>query len=224
MARWSFTTKVNGAGNTIDASHINDLQTAIVAIEPYNNFTAPPTSSWSWLTTQGSASVAQNSDGEILLTVPGVSGDNIRMYGRSLVASSNYTVTMYLDPTYPAQDSIFAGMAVRESSSGKIVTWGPGNASSVVHIATIKWTNATTYSADYSRIVTNRYHLTPKWYRVRDDATNRYYEWSHNGTTWQTHTSALRTDFLTPDQVGICINHNNGSGTAYLNMRSYAEV
>ena len=29
----SFTTKVNGAGNTIDASHVNDLQSEVTAIE-----------------------------------------------------------------------------------------------------------------------------------------------------------------------------------------------
>lgn len=225
MPRWSFSTKVNGAGHVIDAADVNGLQTAIQAIEPYSLFTTVPASGWSWLTTQGGASVSTDPTyGDLLLTVPSVSGDNIRFYGRTLVATSNYTVTVYLQPTYPPIDSVFAGLCLRESSTGKIITFGPGEASSISHIAAIKWTNATTFSADYTRPATTRLPFTPNWYRWRDDGTTRYAEYSQNGVTWQTLSSALRTDFMTADQVGLGINFNQTGATAYLQMRSYSEV
>jgi hypothetical protein len=38
--------------------------------------------------------------------------------------------------------------------------------------------------------------------RIRDDNTNRYYEYSYNGVDWVALYSATRTDFLIPDQIG----------------------
>jgi hypothetical protein len=224
MPRWSFSTKVNGAGHVIDAADVNGLQTAIQAIEPYSLFTTVPASGWSWLTTQGGASVSTDPTyGDITMTVPAVAGDNHRLYGRTLVAGSNYTVTVYLEPTYQQNNSIYAGLTLRESSSGKLITWGPGFGSDAI-IGALKWTNATTYSADYIRTVIQHFHGLPHWFRWRDDGTTRYAEFSYDGTLWVTHQSALRTDFLTADQVGFSIDNTNTGANAYLKLRSYAEV
>ena len=53
----------------------------------------------------------------------------------------------------------------------------------------------------------------PNWLRIRDDGTNRYFDYSYNGVDWTPFSSSGRTDFLgtAPNQIGIKA-RNNGSG------------
>lgn len=48
----------------------------------------------------------------------------------------------------------------------------------------------------------------PDWHRIRDDGTNLYYDVSSDGVSWVNLYSFSRTAFLTPSQVGVCIDPN----------------
>lgn len=184
----------------------------------------PPTSGWS-TTTMGSATVAADKDGR-LITAPSAAGDNWRVEYRTLTPTSNYTFTAYIEHMSAYVDGSYSGLVLRNSSSGSMVIFGPDLVPSngaATRIRAMKWTNATTYSADYGT-ARKSYELPggaiPKWFRIRDDGTTRYFEYSPNGIDWFPFTTTSRTDFITPDQIGWGISNQAGSN-AYLRTRSF---
>lgn len=104
-----------------------------------------------------------------------------------------------------------AGVYVRESSSGKVITWGMINRDTGgLQGDVIKWTNPTTFSASYFSLVSQLFYcidVPPKifFWRIRCDGTNRYYEWSWNGDRWIIFWQTTATDYLTADQGGIYV-------------------
>lgn len=189
--------------------------------------TAPPSASWS-TTTLGSATFAAGLGGR-LLTTPSAAGENLRVEYRTLTPSSNYTFTAHLEHISAFADSSYSGIVLRNSSSGSMIMFGPDlliTASGFARVRVTKWTNATTYSADYGTAKVS-YTLPggviPKWYRIRDDATNRYFEHSINGVDWLLFHSIGRTDFITPDQVGWGASNSTGS-TSLTRLRSWSVV
>jgi hypothetical protein len=99
------------------------------------------------------------------------------------------------------------GLVVRQSSDGKIITFGPNAAAfppGSVNVSVHKWTSATVFSATYSGSEIPIYGLV-HWLRFTDNGTNRIFYHSHDGQTWVQHHSVGRTDFLTADQVGFFV-------------------
>jgi len=183
-------------------------------------FTSPPGSGWT-TTTLGSATIGADKDGR-LLTVPAVAGDNWRVEYRTPAATSNYTLTAYLDHGFLNQASCFAGICLR-SSGGAYVTFGPATASGM-KLALLKWNSATSYNADYIRWdIANLLGRLPNWYRFRDDGTTRFAEISFNGVDWITVHSVGRTDFLTMSQIGWGADFNTSGVTNTLRLRSWKE-
>lgn len=183
----------------------------------------PPSASWS-TTTLGSATVAANKGGR-LFTVVSAAGTNMRVEYRTLSPASNYTATFYFEATFPLANQSVVGIFLRNSTSGSLINFGPAydtgtGASPYMQVS--KWTNATTFSANY-QVTSIPTVFSINWWRIRDDATNRYYEYSSNGMQWVTFYSGGRTDFITPDQIGWGALNNSGT-TAYLQMRSFSVV
>jgi hypothetical protein len=114
------------------------------------------------------------------------------------------------------------GIALRNSSSGSLITffWGFDSGSGGWVLSLWKWTNVTTLSASYAQPVLN---VPPRALRFRDNGTNRFAEYTHNGIDWVTYFSVGRTDFITPDQIGWGGNNNSGK-TAYVRLRSLSVV
>lgn len=188
--------------------------------------TEPPSASWT-TTTLGSSTIAADKGGR-LLTMVSAAGDNWRAEYRTLSPTSNYSLTAYLEHGSVYADSSYAGIFLRLNSSGAFIVFGPDmvvTSSGAPRLRAMKWTNATTFSADYG---TPRfgYQLSggviPKWFRIRDNATNRFFEYSQNGIDWVlfTTTSILRTDFITPDQVGWGGSNSSGSN-GFVRLRSF---
>lgn len=199
--------------------------------------TAPPSSGWT-TSTLGSATITSSLDGR-LVTAPFVSGsNNWRTEYRTLSPTSNYTFTVYLEPSAdtPTSGSFFdTGLILRNGTSGSFIHFGmsqyidstSGNCQWLV-IAQ-KWTNATTFSADYFSSTSGkdvgRYpsaSLFIRWLRIVDDGTNRKFQYSLNGVDWATIYSIGRTDFITPDQVGWGVDNNSISGTGYCRLRHWS--
>lgn len=183
----------------------------------------PPSASWT-TTTLGSATFAADKGGR-LLTDPSVSGWNLRAEYRTLTPTSNYTFTTYLDLAAFGANTSIAGMVLR-SSAGATITFGPSfdtaTSAAGFTLRTTKWTNDGTPSANY--VVQTQGQLTgagiPPWLRIRDDGTNRFFEYSYDGVTWAPHASHGRTDFLTPTLIGWG-EGNNASGSTH-NMRLWS--
>ena len=184
-------------------------------------FLADPPSSGLTTSSLGSAAFSASLDGR-LLTCPTAAGDNWRIEYKSLSPTSNYTATAYLDPvSAPVANSWFTGIVLVETSSGKLIHFGPGSSSGFIAHAS-KWNSVTSFNAHYvasalSAVDSNR--EVPRWLRITDNGTNRVFEYSYNSTDWITAHTVGRTDFITPDAIGWGANNNCGS-TVLLRCRS----
>lgn len=179
--------------------------------------TPPPSTSWSWVN-QGAAATATELGGE-RVTAP-TSTRNWRLRTRTLTPSSNYAASAFVEVAAAAANAWYSGVGLRNSSSGSFITFGPAlDATNLSHLAVYRWTNATTVSAAQLAKVTYTLPggVIPNWYRVRDDGTNRYFDYSINGVDWITVYSEGRTVFITPDQ--FCFGASNEGSGADLTFR-----
>jgi hypothetical protein len=182
----------------------------------------PPSAGWS-TTTLGSSTFAADKGGR-LLTMPSASGNNLRIEYRTLSPTINYTATAIIDPLQIPTTSSNGGLALRNSSSGSLVTffWGLDSGSGGWLLELWQWTSAGAAGGaptpTYKQLVMNS---PPRGYRFRDDGTNRNAEYTYNGIDWTPYVSIGRTDFITPDQVGWGGNNNTGI-TALCRLRSFA--
>lgn len=134
-----------------------------------------------------------------------------------------YTVTVHFDCWNTATTG-FNGFNLMflNSSSGAFsniqVAWSnPAAAPPYPAIYVEKWTNYNTFSAEYTHLYYPTVsststpgnihgHAYPNWLRIKDDGTtNRYYYYSFDGLHWNTLYTVARTDFVTPNAVGISL-------------------
>lgn len=186
---------------------------------PIFPLTAPPVvADFAWVN-QGSAA-ASDSKGTLSMTAPTNSGDSLRVLKKS-APSTPYTIIAAILPTLIGANYCKASLCWRESSSGKIIDFGVGFSTSFQLSAT-KWTNATTYSADYASATL--LPLTVVFLRIADDGANRECSYSADGQNWIQIHSVGRTDFMTADEVGILLNVNNTNYTAAMTLLSWQQL
>ena len=107
----------------------------------------------------------------------------------------------------PQRNYFGYGLLWRESSSGKIHNSGiiydnNGAGVSQPNYYDRKYTTATAISASYGAyILADGF----KWFRIKDDNTNRIAQISIDGQNWIQAFSVGRTDFITANQVGFWI-------------------
>jgi len=192
---------------------------------PLGWMTAPPSSGWSWVN-QGGASVAADADA-ILLTAPS-STRNWRLRTRTLSPSSNYTATAFVEAAGTSGVTAWwTGIVLRNSSSGSFIHFGPqNNATTGATLGVTRWTNTTTFRANSA--VPAVYALPggcmPNWLRIRDDGSNRYFEFSHNGVDWNLAFSEGRTAFITPDQFCLGANNEATGADCKIRLRSLSGI
>ncbi len=187
--------------------------------------TAPPTSSWT-TTTLGSATIAASLDGR-LNTCPSAAGDNWRIEYRTLSPTSNYTFTVFLESLLYHSNLCKTAIILRNGTSGNFISFGLSydtGSFGGYGIQTIKYSNPTTGIAIYSSQSAAQLPFgLPKWLRIRDDGTNRFFEFSDNGIDWMLHYSVGRTDYITPDQIGWGTDNSSGQ-TIKARLRSWSVV
>ena len=186
---------------------------------PIYKLTPPPTSGWTWVN-QGTAAV-DTTYGGIYISQAAVAADLQHLYVRP-VPSGAYTITAMLLINLPYGLFTGAGLTFRESSSGKIHTFGVRWLSTTQFvIAGFKWTNATTFSASYFE---QSHQQSIIWFRIADDGSNRICSVSSDGQHWIARHTIGRTDFLTADQVGIFINSNSANVPIGMNLLSWEQT
>ncbi|RFZ11176.1 hypothetical protein DSM43518_02016 [Mycobacterium marinum] len=193
---------------------------------PLGYFTAPPSSGWSAVNA-GSTTWAANKDA-MLFTAPSDGTGSYHLQVRTLTPSSNYTARFNVELTAmdaASTDAWVMGIVLRESSSGKFLTLELIVSSSAFGSGAVlraaKWNGTSSFSAAYkSRYVQFLSGGIPNWLQFRDNGTTRYFEYSHNGVDWVTLHPVGRTDFCTPDQIGVGVFNAATGFTNYLRLRS----
>lgn len=96
------------------------------------------------------------------------------------------------------------GLGVRESSTGKCITFIYENNSNTLAVSTWKFTNTTTFSASYvDRAKGATIPSQPIFMKIENDNTNLIFSVSSDGVNWGTFDTRAKTDFLTPDQIAL---------------------
>ena len=174
---------------------------------------------YSW-TNQGSATVS-DTNGFTYLYTPAASGNSLKILSKS--KTGNYTITMGMKPDLRAANYASCGIIFRESSSGKCVffSFAPYG----VKFAVSKFDSPTSFNAAYITSANYSAHdlLGVIWMRVYDDGTYRVCQWSPDGFHWVDVYSVSRTDFITADEVGICVDSNSATAYAAMNVLSWEE-
>ena len=176
---------------------------------PLYRLTPPSSSSFTWVN-QGTATVTDTKGMMVLVTPSVSSGENLRCLVKS-TPSTPYTITVCILPQSPTftTTGTYAqfGMCWRDSSSGKIITygWGVNSSGYPLTFSYDQWTTYTTISANQFQYTAPIF--APMWIRLSDDGTYRLAEISSDGFNFvPVHSAIDRTTFITPDQVGVFAN------------------
>lgn len=204
-----------GSGGSLNGN-VNDLALQDASSGEYYGpvqriYPPPAMSGWSWFN-QGSASYTQTSNA-VFLQCPGTGTANIAGLVKA-APSTPYTVTAAFLPAGLGVNYLQSSLCWRASGSGALVTVGVANGQLYVS----KWDSPTTFSADYVSALALPAR-GPVYLRLADNGTNRTVAWSADGVSYETVHTVGRTDFLTANQVGFCVNSENSGSTYRAAMR-----
>ena len=181
---------------------LRDTGAAWAVWGPVFPLTIPNDAAFSWVN-QGTATTT-TTDGTVAFFVPKSTGTVLR--GRVKTAPATpYTITAAFFPNWVYMNSgEHIGLIFRESGTSKMAqceTWVSAT-SPFASAVSGKFTNNTTYSADY--VSRGNFVGNILWLQIGDDGTNRTCKISSDGKNWINLHSVARLDFLTggADQVG----------------------
>jgi hypothetical protein len=193
---------------------------------PLFPFVQPDDSLYSWVN-QGGASVVTTQGGIYLSALSTGSSNNIHARVKT-IPSAPYTVTCAFLPLVPKDDFMDVGMVLRDGS-GNLITFAVTSNSflSAFEVITlVKYTSPTSSGTAYTTtppsIVAPTWQVGPcMWFQIKDDNTNRMYRVSNDGVNFSQVLSTLRTDFMTPTQIGFYVNPADSTLTAGINVLSF---
>jgi len=195
--------------------------------------TPPAAADFGTWVNQGSAAIADNKGAVFLQSGPATSGENLRCQVKAYPGSA-FTVDMvFLPNAWAYTGTIACGLCIRDSVGGKLVCYGAGGSSSSMETSGVNYSSATAYASVVTGWPGSRhcYDSSLLFLRYYDDfSANRVISFSHDGITWTQMVSSSRTDYLTPNQIGIFVNSASGysasggqieSGMTVLGWRQY---
>lgn len=178
---------------------------------PIFKLTRPPlVSAFTW-NNQGSATATDSASG-IFLKCPVAAGDNIRSL-EIAYPTAPFKLTIGYIPALYFVSFIQAGISLRDSVTGKLITFMTVANTSTPRIQLSKWNSTTSFNSNYvSDIAVNWGGFI--YLQYEDNATNRFFRFSLDGENFLTFNSSTigNTDFITPNKIGLYINTNSGSG------------
>lgn len=193
----------------------NPSRTAAFALTP------PVLGDFSWVN-QGGATITQVGDTNYLYA-PATAGVSLRQRVKSQ-PSPPYTIEAAFIPNIVADAAVFpgCGLQFRESGTSKIITHSYTTAG-VPLTSPQKWTNSTTYSANYVPVwdQVNEYATGSMiWMQIRHITTHLQFWVSNEGRLWHQIYQDVVADFFTtgPDQVGFFVNTNTASYDAAMTL------
>lgn len=163
---------------------------------------------WTWV--NQSTATATTSNGSLLLYHASASGDNTSIIVQNVPATP-WTITAKCTFVGPPTNVVFGGLAVRDSGTGKLVLYGPGENSGRM-MQVYNFTNPTASSAQVIETLNAAFWSWTYW-RIKDDGTNMIFSFSFDGISYYPAKTVTRTSFLAnPNQFGLFI--YAGAGTA----------
>jgi hypothetical protein len=199
-----------------------------------NIATLPVLGSFSWLTTQGTASAATVKNG-IVLTAPAISGDSLHCFGQAI--GSDTTLTVALNGNVTLQNFTSLGIAFFESGTGKLVTFGISTALASGapfqdDLVVQEWNNGTSFNANAfeyasSNAAQNVMDPSFRWYRIQQTGGNLIFLFSYDGQNFVQVYSQSQTTWFTTAADNWCIyansNNSGGSTTVYNTLYSWKQ-
>jgi hypothetical protein len=178
--------------------------------------TPPVLSSLSWLN-QGSASAAYNAGGALYMGMPGPPGNSLAMLYKSAPGSTPWSLTIGLGINASNGLDVYyaAGVAVRESATGKIIMLACGDLSGASNGPEIglEYYNSPTSFGSHSLGPIQSVLPTPLWLKVTNNGTNLVWGTAIDGQNFKQFARQSLTSFFStgPNQAGIAINANSTS-------------
>jgi hypothetical protein len=186
----------------------------------------PAPSGMTWVN-QGTCSAAAQTNGNILFGCPYHNGDEIAALVEA-IPSAPYTQTLcaqaLINSTSSAQFSW--GIVLRNSGSGALVIMainGGANSGVMPSLFQASYSSPTGFNTSYYQ---NGYLQLSGFgcIQATDNATNRLFSYSVDGTNFVQVFSQSDTTYITPNQIGFFLNPSSSAGgtsTATLNVLSY---
>jgi hypothetical protein len=209
-------------------SWYRDDGTAWVKWGHLNEFTEPDQSLFSWVN-QSSATIDTTYGPTVLKApAPGGAGENVNLRVQATPTTPYNTIIGFIPQLDPA-DNTSCGMILRESSTGKFIysrlLFDDASAitKSDIVFSVDKYTNPTTFSANYNVASAGFLRGSIIWLKVFDDGINITWSYSNDGQNYIDITTQSRTNFLAsgPDQIGFAIDSNTTSGAVGMTLLAW---
>lgn len=174
------------------------------------SITPPVIASLTW-GNQGSATAVANAGGGIYFSdVAGGNSDDISFLYKA-APSPPYTLTIGVAVGIATAATSWAGIILRESATGKIISFhvgSSGSGSATAQVGIDKYTNYTTYSAAYLGPL-NTYAGPVTWLQVTVDAVHITWYSAIDGQNFKQLLQKTLADYFTsgPNEVGIGIDN-----------------
>jgi hypothetical protein len=195
---------------------------------PVNQWTPPVFGDFSWVN-QTSNAVTATSDtthGGIYINAPAQSGgESPRILEEPVPGATPWTVTAHISPLGFPANFWEAGLRLRESSSGKAITFG-FNFNATLNFSIDKFNADFTYNSTYGSFPSlgqaGYWASPPHWFQISDNGTSRIMRLSSDGQHWlDVLTGIGNTDFITANRIGFFANSINASHDCGITLNSW---
>lgn len=195
-------------GSNADSLKDGGVASGSLAFYGLATITAPPAvSGFTWVN-QGGALTTESSS-MIRIYEASASGTNLRVLKKA--KGGSYKITMLCQPNVLGAN-VQCGFIWRQSSDGKLISYGPNFDAASLLLAVCKWNSATSVATYYNSAA---YPLTLSrsnvWLQIEVDGSNRICRYSVDGIAFHQHHTIGNTDFLTADEVGYYIGNQSGT-------------
>jgi hypothetical protein len=177
--------------------------------------TPPQASDFPTWVNQGTATIADNK-GAVWMYAPYTSNLQIRARMKDYPTPPFTVEAAFITNVFPNTGAIAAGIGIRDSSSGKLTLYGVG--ASYMDLYGYNYNSPTSSSGGITGWPGGgTFHLPESnliWVKYEDDNTNRKISFSVDGYTWTQIVSTSRTDWITPNQIGLWVDSYPGGGSS----------
>jgi len=156
---------------------------------------------------QGAATFIDNKGAPFLLA-PYTSSANLCCRVKDYPAGSFTVELAFVLNVWPYNMPSPGGLCIRDSISQKLTVFGVGGSNGDQQVQAYNWNSPTSSSGNVTGAPTCHLGETALiWLKYYDDgATNRVVSYSVDGYNWVQMVSISRTDWMVPNQIGVCVN------------------
>lgn len=187
----------------------------------YDPLTIPAVSQFTWVN-QGTATAVDDGDGSGVYIQDQLNNANSIAALVKALPGTTFTAEMLFDFNSMCFANMQQGICLRESATGKLAVLQTITNSSNFDVLSAKYTNPTTFSADFYWHTARYNGIPPKGFKLTGNGATTAAFVTYDGVHWIPYgstTPTLATHFTTaPDQVGFFVNNSTagqGALTAF---------